>query len=466
MKTTRSASRRTTSHRKTSKTAAKKSFNRRILILFILFFLFTLILMPFIVQNRQNIIQHADVIYSGITPEFYCLGLGGIDCDGVKTSTESALGCVGLAVTKNVNVNKKIVAQGETIEGSIIFKNGCKNVYSVQEVFIAARDPKGGIHKFVPGGGAKSIYPAQTVSIDSELAISPNDPPGKWIAFGAFTDEAGRVITDSSQTEFTVAEPCTSLSQVNPVDVDPNPVVVPASASATVTYKNECLVEYKLQDTLIQAVDPNGNSYDFQTTSVPPVPVNLAPGSTVTFTGTRSFTTADILGMWNAYAAYQTAPIGTMSAKWNVDNDKKTPFLVSTPPDTNITPIATNGATPATKSATPKSVPKLATRTILFDFDKSDIKPAYNNTLNEVVKYLQTNPTAKISIVGHTDNVGTPTYNMTLSQDRANAVKNYIVSKGIAASRMTVSAKGESQPVASNATEAGRAKNRRVVITN
>lgn len=82
--------------------------------------------------------------------------------------------------------------------------------------------------------------------------------------------------------------------------------------------------------------------------------------------------------------------------------------------------------------------------------------------LNEVVKILNDNPSYKVQIDGHTDNVGKDESNQTLSENRAAAVKAYLVSKGIADSRLSSAGYGETKPVADNKTAAGRAKNRRV----
>jgi outer membrane protein OmpA-like peptidoglycan-associated protein len=77
---------------------------------------------------------------------------------------------------------------------------------------------------------------------------------------------------------------------------------------------------------------------------------------------------------------------------------------------------------------------------------------------------MKNNPNTNIMIIGHTDNKGTDSYNMTLSQRRAMAVKNYAQMQGVTASRLTTEGRGEIEPIADNNTEAGRAQNRRVEI--
>ena len=99
-----------------------------------------------------------------------------------------------------------------------------------------------------------------------------------------------------------------------------------------------------------------------------------------------------------------------------------------------------------------------------FDFDKSTLKAEGKAKLDELAGKLGMVNVETIVATGHTDSVGADAYNQSLSVRRANAVKAYLVSKGVAAERVLVEGKGEAQPVASNATKAGRAQNRRVVV--
>ena len=100
-------------------------------------------------------------------------------------------------------------------------------------------------------------------------------------------------------------------------------------------------------------------------------------------------------------------------------------------------------------------------KNIFFDVNKFDLKPESQAELDEVVKLLNENPTIKIEISGHTDDVGKPSDNLTLSDYRSMAVVNYLISKGIAAQRLTYKGYGETQPISNNKTEEGRAMNRR-----
>ena len=100
----------------------------------------------------------------------------------------------------------------------------------------------------------------------------------------------------------------------------------------------------------------------------------------------------------------------------------------------------------------------------LYDFDKSTLKPEGKATLDKIAADLKKIKLEVIIAVGNTDSVGTDAYNMALGQRRAQSVKAYLVSKGVDGSRIYTESKGKSNPVASNATAEGRAKNRRTDI--
>ena len=100
----------------------------------------------------------------------------------------------------------------------------------------------------------------------------------------------------------------------------------------------------------------------------------------------------------------------------------------------------------------------------LFDFDKSVVRPDGKKSIDEALAKLKGVDVEMVIATGHTDNVGTDAYNQKLSERRAAAVKEYLVSKGIPSSKITTIGKGEAQPVATNKTKEGRQKNRRVDI--
>jgi len=101
---------------------------------------------------------------------------------------------------------------------------------------------------------------------------------------------------------------------------------------------------------------------------------------------------------------------------------------------------------------------------ILFDVDKTDIKPEAQTNLQNLAVSLQKNPQTNIFIIGHTDDTGTPDHNVDLSLRRAVSVKEYLTSVGVNASRLNPQGKGETEPIVDNGTPAGRAQNRRVEI--
>jgi outer membrane protein OmpA-like peptidoglycan-associated protein len=102
---------------------------------------------------------------------------------------------------------------------------------------------------------------------------------------------------------------------------------------------------------------------------------------------------------------------------------------------------------------------------IFFDFNKSDVKPESQPALEEVAKLLKTNPSMRVWVVGHTDNVGSPESNVTLSNARAAAVIKALTQQmGIEPKRLAPHGAGPFAPVATNKTEEGRARNRRVEL--
>jgi outer membrane protein OmpA-like peptidoglycan-associated protein len=101
---------------------------------------------------------------------------------------------------------------------------------------------------------------------------------------------------------------------------------------------------------------------------------------------------------------------------------------------------------------------------IYFDFGSAEVREESMPVINEIVSYLKENPDVKIIIEGHTDNVGSESSNLKLSENRAKNVINMLIEKGINKDRLSVKGYGSTQPVADNSTETGRAQNRRVTI--
>ena len=101
---------------------------------------------------------------------------------------------------------------------------------------------------------------------------------------------------------------------------------------------------------------------------------------------------------------------------------------------------------------------------ISFDVNSAAIRPAMRNVLDPFASNLRDDRNARISIVGHTDSMGSDAVNNPLSIDRAESVRDYLVGRGVPASQVQTSGRGEREPVADNGSDAGRARNRRVEI--
>ena len=123
-------------------------------------------------------------------------------------------------------------------------------------------------------------------------------------------------------------------------------------------------------------------------------------------------------------------------------------------------------AKPKPEASKPKPVAEKITfaADVLFDFDKSVIKPDGKSKLDDLANKIRGINLEVVIAIGHADAIGSDAYNQALSVRRAEAVKAYFVSKGIEGNRVYTEGKGEKQPVADNKTKDGRAKNRRVEI--
>ncbi|MBI3504411.1 MAG: OmpA family protein [Proteobacteria bacterium] len=127
-------------------------------------------------------------------------------------------------------------------------------------------------------------------------------------------------------------------------------------------------------------------------------------------------------------------------------------------------PVVQPAPAPAPPAPAPVRRELLTLHGAHFLFDKSSLTPAAKDTLQQAVRILKEHMDSKVEIQGHTDNIGSDKYNQALSERRANSVKAFLVSQGIAADRISTRGFGETEPIGDNHTAAGRAQNRRVVI--
>jgi peptidoglycan-associated lipoprotein len=111
-----------------------------------------------------------------------------------------------------------------------------------------------------------------------------------------------------------------------------------------------------------------------------------------------------------------------------------------------------------------EAVKEVAFEDVHFDFDRYSLRPEAVRALDEAVRSLQDNPTLKITIEGHTCNIGTAEYNLALGERRATAVREYLASRGVAADRLQTVSYGEERPKYDNAREETRRLNRRAAM--
>lgn len=154
-------------------------------------------------------------------------------------------------------------------------------------------------------------------------------------------------------------------------------------------------------------------------------------------------------------ARYQGCPVPDTDGDGINDEEDRCPKLKGT---------VENFGCPEIKPEVKKRI-EIAAKNILFNTGKYTLKSSSFKGLNDVVAIMKDNPDMLLAIDGHTDSDGSEEMNQTLSENRANTVKNYLVSKGIDESRITATGHGELKPIATNKTAAGKAQNRRSELT-
>jgi peptidoglycan-associated lipoprotein len=184
-------------------------------------------------------------------------------------------------------------------------------------------------------------------------------------------------------------------------------------------------------------------------------PCTVEPGQTLNLGATGTDPDGDPLTyLW-------TAPQGTF-------NNPTAPNTVFTAPNQEGNVQATVTARdPRGGVGTGTANIQVVRRTVLmfedvhFDFDRFNLRPDAVKILDDAVAKLQANPALNVTIEGHTDAIGTVEYNIALGERRSNSVRDYLVSRGIAAGRLRTVSYGEERPIADNETAEGRAMNRR-----
>jgi peptidoglycan-associated lipoprotein len=183
-------------------------------------------------------------------------------------------------------------------------------------------------------------------------------------------------------------------------------------------------------------------------------------------TSTVSSVVTDSIGCSVTYE--WSAPTGTLTNPRAQNTPWTAPGQTGTVPVTVRVTCPTDGKTASDTVniqviAAPVAAP-IVFEDVHFDFDRYSLRPEAVRTLDEAVAVLQRNPDVRVEIEGHTCNIGTAEYNMALGERRANSVRDYLVSRGIAASRFSTVSYGEERPKYDNAREETRRLNRRAAL--
>jgi len=183
-------------------------------------------------------------------------------------------------------------------------------------------------------------------------------------------------------------------------------------------------------------------------------------------TSTVSAVANDSTGCTVTYA--WSAPSGTFSNGRGQSTPWTAPNQEGPVPVTVTVTCPTDGKTASDtvniQVVRPSAAAPIVFEDVHFDFDRYSLRPEALRILDEAVRSLQANPTLKITIEGHTCNIGTAEYNLALGERRANAVRDYLVSRGVTADRMQTVSFGEERPKFDNAREETRRLNRRAVL--
>ena len=156
-----------------------------------------------------------------------------------------------------------------------------------------------------------------------------------------------------------------------------------------------------------------------------------------------------------------TAPSGTFAAPTAQNTNWTAPGQVGNVPITVTATDSRGGSATATVIVQVVRREELTFEDVHFDFDRYNLRPDALKILDDAITKLQANPDVRVTIEGHCDSIGTVEYNLALGERRANAVRDYLASRGITNVRLRTVSYGEERPVADNSTAQGRAQNRR-----
>lgn len=160
-----------------------------------------------------------------------------------------------------------------------------------------------------------------------------------------------------------------------------------------------------------------------------------------------------------AVVALLSTTMYSCKAKKVIAKPKPTPVTQAPPVKETVTETP-----PAKEEPAPVEKANFDFANIQFEFNSSVLKTESFSVLDQATREMKKNPSVKFILNGHSSAEGSPSHNMQLSVDRANAVKSYLINAGLSGSNFTVKGHGEAQPVSSNTTEEGRVLNRRVEI--
>lgn len=280
--------------------------------------------------------------------------------------------------------------------------------------------------------------------------------PATGIIAGKVTDKAGKalsaVVTAAGLTANT--DPATGAYQIPGIKITPTPVEVKADAKGYIAKSTSIVLTKKNKKT------PAVENFVLE---LKPIPASDVAGlitdqkdgkpianATLTFKGPKTVTAkTDAAGKY-------AAKLEEGNYQVTVAADGYKPFAFD---------VAPKGGMPVNKNARlVKVAEKFAFSNIYFATGKATLAPTAEAALLQIYEILKEHPELKVEISGHTDALGARATNQRLSQGRAEAVVNWLVSKGIKGSQMVAKGYGEDKPIASNKTKAGREKNRRIEV--